>query len=159
MPMREHKSNVGIHGLTDKWNIEMDKDINGMPVIKFGDELTCTETGKKFIAAQDGITTNYARDHNGNVFSDDGVNIRERRELLDRTKPFFCYLSSDGKHVTGWKGNILGRVISEGDSRSGWHGSTITHIRVIDVHGALWHGKGAGRGMCITIRPMKGKSK
>lgn len=131
-------------------------DVNGNPIINFGDELICSETGKKFIAAQDGITTNYARDSKGNIFSDEGVDIREKRDLLDRSKPFYCYLSSDGKRVSGWKGNELGRVISETSSRSGFHGSEITYIRVIDVHGAQWTGRGAGRGMCVTLRAIKG---
>ena len=121
-----------------------------------GQTLTCAETGRQFIGATDGHTFNYAhRVSTGGVLSDEGVNIIERRILLDRTKPFFCYLSGDGSAVTGWKGNVLGRVVSSGTSRTGWHGSTLTHIRVVDVHGGRWHGKGAGRGMCITLRPSR----
>lgn len=117
-----------------------------------GKTLTCAETGAQFIGAPDGCSTNYARTSAGEILSDAGVDARERRELLDRSRPFTCYLSSDGKHITGWKGNILGTVTSESKSRTGWHGSYITHIRATDVHGNPWHGKGAGRGMCITIR-------
>ena len=120
-----------------------------------GTVLTCSETGKQFVAANVGCSTNYATDNEGNFYSDEGVNIRERNALLDRSKPFGCYLSCDGKSVTGWKGNILGTVTLETSSRNGWQGSEITHIRVIDVHGKQWHGKGAGRGMYITIRANK----
>lgn len=120
-----------------------------------GKELTCFVTGKSFIGAREGITVNYARDSEGNIYSDEGVDIAEKRELLDRSKPFFCYLSSDGRHVTGWKGNVLGKVTMETSSNTGFHRSEITHIRVTDVHGNKWHGKGDGRGMCITIRPSK----
>ena len=120
-----------------------------------GQTLTCAETGLQFVGATDGCSTNYARNSAGDVFSDEGVNIRERRELLGRSRPFGCYLSSDGRHVTGWKGNILGTVTSETKSRTGFYGSILTHVRVIDVHGNPWHGKGSGRGMYITIRPAK----
>jgi hypothetical protein len=126
------------------------------PKITIGDTLTCTETGKQFIAASDGFTFNYARDDAGNVYSDEGVGIRKKREMLNRSKPFVCYLSTDGRHVTGWKGNIMGSVIRSSVSRTGWHGSTLTHVNVIDVHGGRWHGKGAGPGVCITLRPSKG---
>ena len=120
-----------------------------------GQPLTCAETGKTFTGAIDGCSTNYARNSAGDIFSDEGVDIRERRAMLDRTKPFACYLSGDGRHVTGWKGNILGTVTSETTSRTGWHVSTLTHVRVTDVHGAAWHGKGAGRGMYIRLHPSK----
>ena len=122
--------------------------------IALGDALTCAETGKRFNAARDGCSVNYARGPDGSIISDEGVDLRERRELLDRSRPFGCYLSGDGKHVTGWKGNILGWVTRESSSRTGWHGSTITHVRVIDCHGI-----GAGRGMCITLRACKGEAK
>jgi len=126
------------------------------PIINIGDALTCAETGKHFIAAFDGFTFNYARDSAGNVYSDEGVDIRENREMLDRSKPFGCYLSTDGNHVTGWKGNILGRVTRSSVSRTGWHGSTLTHVNVIDNHGGRWHSKGAGRGISINLHPSKG---
>jgi hypothetical protein len=124
--------------------------------IKIGDALTCAETGKRFTAALDGCSFNYAVSSTGEALSDEGVDLRERRDLLGRVQPFTCYLSGDGLHVTGWKGNILGRVASETTSRTGWHGSTITHIRVIDVRGQPWHGKCTGRGMCIRLHPSKG---
>jgi hypothetical protein len=118
-----------------------------------GKTLICAETGKQFIGAKDGCSTNYAKDAEGLVLSDEGVDLREKKQLLDRSKPFGCYLSSDGKHVTGWKGNILGRVVRS--SVGGGFGGDLTHVRVVDVHGNPWHGKGAGRGMCITLRPSK----
>ena len=130
-------------------------DVNGNPVIEMGQILTCSETGKQFTAARDRFTFNYARDDKGNIFSDEGVDIREKREMLDRSKPFCCYLSSDGKTVSGWKGNALGRVTWSSKSRTGWYGSTLPHVRVIDLHGNPCHGKGAGRGMFIRLHPSK----
>jgi len=123
--------------------------------INVGDTLTCAETGKQFIAAQDGCSFNYARDRQGNVFSDEGVNIRERRELLDRSKPFVCYVSSDGSRVTGWKGNTLGTIHRSSRIRNPFGGYLLS-VSVTDVHGGRWYGRGAGEGMCITLRPCKG---
>ena len=114
-------------------------DINGRPVINIGDSLTCAETGKQFTAKSDGFTFNYARDAKNNVFSDEGVNIRETRQLLDRTKPFYCYVASDGRTVGGWKGNTLGTVYEYGESRAGWNGGTIARFRVLDIHGQWWN--------------------
>lgn len=130
-----------------------------MDNINFGDTLTCAETGKQFTAAADGISTNYARDNQGNVFSDEGVDIRERRELLDRSKPYFAYLSSDGKRITGWKGNTLGTVIYSRPCKlsrmSFTHGKDYQSVFVRDVHGGTWYGR-SSPGVCITLRPHKG---
>jgi hypothetical protein len=130
-----------------------------MNTINFGDTITCAETGKQFVAAQDGISTNYARDAAGNVYSDEGVDIRERRELLDRTKPYFAYLSSDGTRVTGWKGNTLGHVAYSRPCKltrmSYTHGKEYQSVFVRDVHGGTWYGR-SSPGVCITLRPHKG---
>lgn len=127
--------------------------------INVGDTLTCTETGKTFTAEQQGCTFNYATNAQGQVFSDEGVAIRERRELLDRSKPFGCYLSTDGRLVTGWKGNMLGAVAwwnpCELTRRSYTHGESYRSVHVVDVHGAHWHGRGSP-GVYITLRPCKG---
>ena len=125
-----------------------------MKNVNIGDTLTCSETGAQFIAARDGCSVNYARNNAGDIFSDAGVDIRERRELSNRKGPFFCYVSSDMRHVTGWKGNKLGEIVSR--CIGGGFGGKMLHVRVRDVHGGMWHGKGAGAGMCITLRPMKG---
>lgn len=125
--------------------------------VKPGDLIRCQETGKLFTITTDGFTFNYASDGKGNIVSDEGVNIRERRELLDRSKPIGYYLSSDGKSVTGWKGNILGTVI---DSRhceltriSFTHDrDSYRSVRVRDVHGSEWYGRGSP-GIAITLRP------
>jgi hypothetical protein len=124
-----------------------------------GQTVTCAETGKAFVVTTDGFTFNYAQDDAGNVYSDEGVDLREKRELLDRSRPFVGYLSSDGNHLTGWKGNILGRVVSRSTVRlTRWsyiHGRTIEAVRIRDIHGRLWYGRG-NPGIAITIRAMKG---
>jgi hypothetical protein len=123
--------------------------------ITIGDTLTCAETGKQFIAARDGCSTNYAwRSTDGAVLSDEGVIAIDHRTLKARAGRFFCYVSTDGKTVTGWKGNTLGRVIARSVIRNPF-GGHLTAVSVIDVHGGRWHGRGAGNGMCITLRPSK----
>lgn len=119
-----------------------------------GATVTCAETGRAFIVARDGCSFNYATDAAGRIYSDEGVNIRERRELLDRTRPFGCYISGDGKRVTGWKGNTLGTVVRSSRIRNPFGGYLLA-VTVCDVHGGYWHGRGAGEGMCITLRASK----
>lgn len=120
-----------------------------------GATVTCAETGRAFVVARDGCSVNYAITQAGEILSDKGVHIREMRGLLDRTRPFGCYISSDAKHVTGWKGNELGTIVHASRVAlakwSHWHGSHILHVRVRDVHGAMWRGRGSP-GMCVTLR-------
>ena len=124
-----------------------------MRPVNIGDSLTCSETGKQFVAAVDGCSTNYARDSQGNIYSDEGVDIREKRELLDRSKPFYCYVSMDGKSVTGWKGNKLGIITWKRKTRCRSY-ETIYSFNIVDIHGGKWYGR-ASEGSCITLRPMK----
>lgn len=79
----------------------------------------------------------------------------DRAEMFDRSKPFVCYLSSDGRHVTSWPGGILGDVTWSKESRTGFHGSKVTRVNVRDVHGGYWYGQGSGNGMCIKLYPMR----
>lgn len=121
---------------------------------KVGEMATCAETGKKFIIERIGSTFNYAKDSAGNILSDEGVDIREKRELLDRTKPFGGYVSSSGKAITGWKGNKLMTIdsiyaIDSGFGRNQWY------VSATDIHGQHWYGRNGGHGMCITMRPKK----
>jgi len=85
----------------------------------------------------------------------DCCTARDVAELLDRSKPFVGYLSSDCRQFTTWTGGLLGRVVRVSESRTGWYGFRLTHVRVIDVHGNPWHGKGSGAGMCIRLHPSK----
>lgn len=126
-----------------------------METIKVGSIQKCAETGKSFVITSDGFTFNYATCSNGDILSDEGVDIREKRELLDRSKPFCCYISTNGQNVTGWKGNILGTITRYNESKNGFNRSTIAYIRVTDIHGGKWFGKGAGAGMFIALRPVK----
>ena len=75
---------------------------------------------------------------------------------MQNSNAFTGYLSCDGKHFTTWTGGVLAKVIQERESKSGFRRSRITHIQAIDPAGAKWHGKGSGRGTCITLRRCKG---
>jgi len=120
-----------------------------------GTLATCAETGKPFTIARDGCSYNYATNRDGEIISDEGVNIRERRELSHRSGPFFCYVSTHGDRVTGWKDNTLGQIITKSRFRNPFGGYLLA-VTVRDVHGGFWHGRGVGEGMCITLRPSKG---
>lgn len=128
-----------------------------------GKTMVCKKTGKIFTGAQDGVTTNYARDNEGNFYSDEGVNLCELEQIKDRGQSFTAYLSGDAKHITGWKGNKLMRVLHAYQSDAGfggWHmnrGQWI--VRAIDEQGFEWYGRNSGKGAYITLRPAKHKTK
>lgn len=130
-----------------------------MRTVQVGPTATCAETGKAFVITTDGFTFNYATSQDGEILSDEGMDIRERRALLDRSMPFTAYLSSDGQRLTGWKGNRLGTVVDWRPCAlarfSFMHGKSYRSVRIRDVHGALWYGRGSP-GVCITLRPCKG---
>lgn len=127
--------------------------------IKIGQTLVCAETGKTFVAESDGVTCNYATDNDGKVYSDEGVNIRERRAVTERKGPFYAYLSSDAGQfkgqIHGWKGNRLLTVISAGPTGGGF-GGTQWHVRAKDDQGREWYGRNGGPGMYIKMVPANG---
>jgi len=124
-----------------------------------GKVITCAETGKTFLGATVGVSTNYATDSYGNYYSDEGVDLRERKELLDTSKPYFAYISCDGYYITGWKGNNLMRIISSVTcklTRMSYTHSAESYksIRAIDDNGQVWYGRGSA-GFCVTLRAIK----
>ena len=125
-----------------------------------GDTVTCSETGERFTIQRDGHSLNYATRRDGRIVSDRGAAILQRRALLDRARPFPGYLSSDERHLTDGQGNILGTVTwSRPVKLPRWSyvsGYRMVSVRVRDVHGGLWYGRGAGGGMSINLRPAKG---
>lgn len=120
-----------------------------------GKTIVCAETGKSFIGASvNGFTTNYARDSKGNVFSDEGVYIRSKKELLTESK-IFGYVSCDGKFIQGWKEDQkLMRVIAKWESNSGFAGKMF-YFDARDENGQKWHGKAKEFGRNITMKKVK----
>lgn len=86
----------------------------------------------------------------------DCADKRQIADLLDRSKPFGAYLSSDGRTVTTWTGGALGRVTRWNPCRltrvSYTHGREYRSIHVVDVHGAHWYGR-TSPGIYVTLRP------
>jgi hypothetical protein len=81
---------------------------------------------------------------------------RQVADLLDRSKPFCAYLSTSGLTITTWTGGKLMTVTRETDWRIfGSRHSVGSCVSAVDVHGKRWHGRGAGRGMAINLRPSK----
>ena len=124
------------------------------PSPEIGATVFCAETGRPFVIARDGCSFNCATNQAGEIISDEGVDIRERREMSHRHTPFACYVSTRGDRVTGWKGNTLGHVLRSSLIRNPFGGHQIA-VTVRDVHGGYWHGRGAGRGMSILLHPSK----
>lgn len=68
-------------------------------------------------------------------------------------KPFYAYVDSHACNVTGWPGFKLAAIFGYGESRCGWNGSYIARFLAKDTAGNWWKGRGAGKGMCCTLRP------
>lgn len=126
------------------------------PESLIGKTIICAETGKPFIGeVVNGFTTNYATDSKGNVFSDEGVYIRAKKELLTESK-IFGYVSCDGKFIQAWKeDHKLMKVIACWQSRSGFAGKMF-YFDARDENGQKWHGKAKELGHCITMKKVKG---
>lgn len=101
--------------------------------------------------------TGYARVDGNQLCCYECADARQREDLRDQSKPFYAYVSGDGRKVITWNGGELGTVYNYAESSSGWRGSTIARFRVRDVHGNYWQGRGGGRGMCCTLRKLKGR--
>lgn len=79
---------------------------------------------------------------------------RDLEQLRDTSKPFFAYVSGDGKSITNWPGAALMRIYSHHEGRGGF-GGRMHYWRAVDTHGRHWHGKNSDRGACVTMRACK----
>lgn len=72
------------------------------------------------------------------------------------------YISSDGRHVTTWKGEIVGRVReAHAIPLPGWshiHGKTITSFRVLMDDGVMRYGRGSN-GLAIALTAYKNQDR
>jgi hypothetical protein len=102
------------------------------------------------------FTSGYATTSEGKRICYACADARQRDDLLDRSRPFGAYLSSDGRKITSWTGGELMTVTRETDWRIfGSRHNRGSCVTAIDCHGKRWHGRGAGRSTCITLRPSK----
>lgn len=69
----------------------------------------------------------------------------------DAGVPFTAYVSGDGRTITTWPGGVLARITLAAASRDG----RFVSYRATDADGRRWYGRGAGRGMVITLRPAR----
>lgn len=91
----------------------------------------------------------------------DCANAYERLELKAahaNGERFTAYLAAGGAELHTWLGSVLGRVIRSRVVKltrlSHTHGKAICSVRVRDVHGNEWVGRG-NDGIVITLRPVK----
>lgn len=116
---------------------------------------TCHRCGENIPPPEEGsCSTGYGVDAMGHSICYSCCAKEDITFLLKR-EPTLVYLSSDMTRVTNWPGSTLGKVDSHSVVAHPW-GVTIYHVRITDVHGAKWFGRGRP-GMVLTIRPMKGK--
>lgn len=79
---------------------------------------------------------------------------RDALARLDALKPgkgMLAYVSSDGRHLTTWKGAELAEVVSHRVSRSGWHGSRVHHW-VFRRGTVTYYGTNGGGGMTVRVQ-------
>lgn len=63
------------------------------------------------------------------------------------------YVSSDGRTLTTWPGNVVAPLEVTGTAR-GFHGVELTCYRAV-IEGRAYHGRGLGAGMYLNLRPGK----
>ena len=116
----------------------------------------CAQCKKTIQFPMSGGGTGYGRNRDSDDMHCYECCTENDKQSMQTANRFGGYLSGDGRHFTSWPGGILGTVCRESTSRTGRHGTELTHVQVRDVHGKYWHGKGAGRGMCVTLTRCKG---
>lgn len=102
-------------------------------------------------AIPQGLGTGYARTPDGRTLCYDCADNAQREDMRTADK-FVAYLSSMNRSVTTWSGGVLGTVTQYGVSRAAHK----CYVRVVDVHGAHWHGVGPSEsGTYVTLRRTK----
>lgn len=117
--------------------------------------LTCAITGAHFVAQRETITTNYATDSKGNIYSDEGVHIATRRDILDRLPTaLYCTHKTHGSAATGWKGDKHGTIVGvlswQRWSKHGRYTMYSLDVRMFD--GSLWRGRVSSSSDAVTLR-------
>jgi len=123
-----------------------------------GATVLCQKTGRQFLAKQVGMTTNYAKDQKGFVYSDKGVVLLNLQAIADR-KPIGLYISGShyGAKVGGWKGESYGKVIGCSEWLRYYRSTTVLmqQFRVRMDDGSIWTGRKSADYEVITLRPEK----
>lgn len=119
------------------------------------ERIICADCGAEIPKPVNSCGTGYAVFRDGRKVCYACADKIQREDLHDRSRPMTGYLSSDGQRWTTWTGGTLGNVIRLTESRCAFHGARMVHIRVRDVHGKEWYGRGAGPSMVLNLRPTK----
>lgn len=81
----------------------------------------------------------------------------EQYEIIrDMPERFAAYVSSDGKHITVWTGDVLGTCEMGAPFRAGWGNTKQYSIRAT-INGVRYVGRGQGEGMCVMLRKSRAK--
>lgn len=126
-----------------------------MSIISGETILTCHKTGKQFLAEKGGCSVNYAKDSKGNIYSDEGVYLSLKDEVLTQSK-IGAYAILESKIIQGWKReHVLGKIICHYVANSGFCGKMdFIEVRMFD--GSLWKGKFKSSSMqCVTLKKCK----
>lgn len=114
-----------------------------------GKTLICAKTGKTFIGAADGCTTNYARGSNGEIYSDEGVQLINQESVKNESK-IHGYVDIKNRVITGWKGDVMLKVTHTKSTkiRSNW--GCVYSVWARDSYGFEWYGRGCdGCALCM----------
>lgn len=120
-----------------------------------GSRFMCATCWRIAPATHEGSFSNpYGIDTAGGLHCLECCHWRDLQRMRDRSGPFACYVSTGGRTVSNWPGSILGHVVASSSHRNNL-GARVHCYTVRDAHGAHWHGRNAGPGRCITLRPSR----
>lgn len=128
---------------------------NPAPKGLIGAVLLCQKTGKQFVGKREDFTTNYATDRIGYIYSDEGV-FQSTREDIANEESISMYISgtSQGTPVTGWKGDIHGRVLycQTWKRYTRYRSFEMQQYKVRMFDGSIWTGRKSSDNDVITLR-------
>lgn len=101
-----------------------------------------------------------AKDADGSTLCYQCADDRQREDMRT-ARVFYAYVSRDQRRITSWPGGVLGEVTRYRsgrriDTAHGWYRNV--SVRVKDVHGAEWAGRGSDQKDSITLRRIKMRS-
>jgi hypothetical protein len=100
-------------------------------------------------AIPQGVGTGYAHLIDGRRVCYSCADEAQRRQVVqDHT--FVGYLDSDARRVTTWTGGELAKV-----TRTKPTADDKVSVWAVTPDGRYWYGRGAGRGMVLTMRTIK----
>lgn len=118
-----------------------------------GTTFVCADCGNTVTIEKDGCSLNYAIKKSGEKICLPCA-LKEEIRHIENDERVFCYLSTNGQHLTDWKGNILAKVTANWNIKNNFAGK-ITCIRATTNKGRKLYGKGSGEGTYVRLRPCK----